>query len=169
MRKRQSPAVMPTPGQWAQEKLKHAPARSEEWARGVARIYSLNISDDQEGAVTPEDREAIRRTGTRDAHASRAAAGLPEHIEDPAAAAQLAGLMRDTSRLGAQWPPKPRTGTLGGSNRMLPARDVAAILAVPERTVRDKWRDWRLQAYRIGKHLRWRERDVHAWIDRQTA
>jgi excisionase family DNA binding protein len=43
---------------------------------------------------------------------------------------------------------------------MLSARDVAAILAVPERTVRDKWREWGLQAYRIGKHLRWKERDV---------
>lgn len=41
--------------------------------------------------------------------------------------------------------------------------------AVPERTVRGKWREWGLPAYRIGKHLRWRERDVHAWIDRQAA
>jgi len=64
------------------------------------------------------------------------------------------------------WPPK---GTLGGSNRMLSSRDVAAILAVPERTVRDKWREWGLPAYRIGKHLRWRERDVYAWIERQVA
>jgi excisionase family DNA binding protein len=52
---------------------------------------------------------------------------------------------------------------------MLSARDVAAILAVPERTVRDKWREWGLPVYRIGKHLRWKERDVHAWTDRQTA
>src|SRR5271154_5663089 len=108
MRKRQSPAVMPTPEQWAQEKLKHAPARSEEWARRVARIYCLDISDDQEGAVTPEDREAIRRMGARDARASRAAAGLPKRIEDPVALAQLAGLMRDTPRLGVQRPAKPR-------------------------------------------------------------
>jgi excisionase family DNA binding protein len=62
-----------------------------------------------------------------------------------------------------------RTGTLGGSNRMLSARDVAAILAVPERTVREKWREWKLPAYRIGKHLRWKEREVHAWIDRHAA
>ena len=115
MRKGQSRAVMPTPEQWAQEKLKHAPARSGEWARRVARIYCLDISDDQEGAVTPEDRDAIRRAGARDSRASRAAAGLPEHIEDPAAAAQLAGLMRGTPRPGAQRPAKPRTGTLGGS------------------------------------------------------
>ena len=63
----------------------------------------------------------------------------------------------------------PGTGTLGGSNRMLSARDVAELLSVPERTVRDKWREWGLPAYRIGKHLRWKERDVHAWIDRQAA
>lgn len=65
--------------------------------------------------------------------------------------------------------PASRTGTLGGSNRLLSARDVAVMLAVPERTVRDKWREWRLPAYRIGKHLRWRERDVQAWIERQAA
>ena len=70
---------------------------------------------------------------------------------------------------GQTRPATPRTGTLGGSNRLLSARDVGALLAVPERTVRDKWRDWGLPAYRIGKHLRWRERDVHAWIDRQAA
>jgi len=64
---------------------------------------------------------------------------------------------------------KPRTGTLGGSNRMLSAREVAAILSVPERTVREKWREWQLQAYRIGKHLRWKEREVQAWIDRHAA
>jgi excisionase family DNA binding protein len=62
-----------------------------------------------------------------------------------------------------------RKGTLGGSNRMLSAHDVAAILAVPESTVRGRWREWGLPAYRIGKHLRWRERDVAAWIDRQNA
>ncbi len=64
---------------------------------------------------------------------------------------------------------RPRAGTLGGSNRMLSAREVAGILSVPERTVREKWREWELPAYRIGKHLRWKEREVHAWIDRHAA
>jgi excisionase family DNA binding protein len=63
----------------------------------------------------------------------------------------------------------PQKGTLGGSNRLLSSRDVAAILAIPERTVRDRWKEWGLPAYRIGKHLRWKERDVHAWIERQSA
>jgi excisionase family DNA binding protein len=69
---------------------------------------------------------------------------------------------------GAQHPAQQR-GTLGGSNRLLSSRDVAAILAIPERTVRDKWKEWGLPAYRIGKHLRWKERDVYAWIERQSA
>jgi excisionase family DNA binding protein len=64
---------------------------------------------------------------------------------------------------------RPRIGTLGGSNKMLSAREVAAILSVPERTVREKWRDWELPAYRIGKHLRWKEREVYAWVDRHVA
>lgn len=64
---------------------------------------------------------------------------------------------------------RARAGTLGGSNRLLSAREVAAILSVPERTVREKWREWELPAYRIGKHLRWKEREVHAWIDRHAA
>jgi excisionase family DNA binding protein len=63
----------------------------------------------------------------------------------------------------------PQKGTLGGSNRLLSSRDVAAILAIPERTVRDRWKEWELPAYRIGKHLRWKERDVYAWIERQSA
>ena len=62
-----------------------------------------------------------------------------------------------------------RKGTLGGSNRLLSSREVAALLGVPERTVRARWREWQLPAYRIGKHLRWRERDIQAWIDRQAA
>jgi excisionase family DNA binding protein len=60
-------------------------------------------------------------------------------------------------------------GTLGGSNRLLSARQVADLLGVPESTVRLRWRAWNLPAYKIGKHLRWKERDVHAWIDNQTA
>lgn len=63
----------------------------------------------------------------------------------------------------------PTKGVIGGSNRLLSSRDVAVILAIPERTVRDKWKEWGLPAYRIGKHLRWKERDVYAWIERQSA
>jgi excisionase family DNA binding protein len=74
----------------------------------------------------------------------------------------------DTQPRGSQRA-MPQKGTLGGSNRLLSSRDVAAILAVPERTVRDRWKEWGLPAYRIGKHLRWKERDVYAWIESQSA
>jgi hypothetical protein len=52
-------------------------------------------------AVTPmtaEDRATIRQAGADDARRSRARQGLPERIEDPAAAAMLAAIMRDTPR-----------------------------------------------------------------------
>ena len=74
----------------------------------------------------------------------------------------------DPQRSGGQQAASQK-GTLGGSNRLLSSRDVAAILAIPERTVRDRWKEWGLPAYRIGKHLRWKERDVYAWIERQSA
>jgi hypothetical protein len=40
--------IIPTPEEWAEEQLKNAPLRSEEWARRVARIYCLDIGDDDE-------------------------------------------------------------------------------------------------------------------------
>lgn len=61
--------------------------------------------------------------------------------------------------------PRRRAAPVGRSNRLLSAREVGEMLGVPERTVRAQWRTWGLPAYRIGKHLRWRERDVHHWID----
>jgi len=81
---------------------------------------------------------------------------------------------RRPTPMTAEKPPRtgqrtmPHKGTLGGSNRLLSSRDVAAILAIPERTVRDKWKEWGLPTYKIGKHLRWKERDVYAWIERQS-
>ena len=38
--------IIPTPEEWAEEQLKNAPPRSEEWARKVARIYCLDIDND---------------------------------------------------------------------------------------------------------------------------
>jgi excisionase family DNA binding protein len=60
------------------------------------------------------------------------------------------------------------TGTLGGSNRLLSSVEVGELLGLPERTIRARWRDWGLPAHRIGRALRFRERDVLAWIDRQA-
>jgi excisionase family DNA binding protein len=57
-------------------------------------------------------------------------------------------------------------GTLGGSNRLLTSTEVGDMLGLPERTIRAQWRAWGLPAVRIGRALRFRERDVHAFIDR---
>jgi hypothetical protein len=40
--------IIPTPEEWAEQQLKNAPPRSEEWARKVARIYCLDIGDENE-------------------------------------------------------------------------------------------------------------------------
>lgn len=63
----------------------------------------------------------------------------------------------------------PRATRLGGSNKMLTVREVAELLSVSPDTIYDKWREWDLTGYHIGKHLRFREREVEAWITAQAA
>ena len=40
--------IIPTPQEWAEEQLKNAPPRTEEWAKKVARIYCLDIGGEDE-------------------------------------------------------------------------------------------------------------------------
>jgi excisionase family DNA binding protein len=58
---------------------------------------------------------------------------------------------------------------LGGSNKMVSPQELADRLGVSRDTVYDEWRAWGLTGYRFGKHLRFREREVDAWIDKQAA
>ena len=51
-------------------------------------------------ALSDQEREAIREAGAHDARRSRIEHGFPERIEDPAAVAMLAAILRDI--------PKPR-------------------------------------------------------------
>jgi excisionase family DNA binding protein len=60
-------------------------------------------------------------------------------------------------------------GTLGGSNRLLNSREVGELLGLPERTIRAQWKEWGMKTYRVGRALRWRERDVCEWLERQEA
>ena len=46
-------------------------------------------------AMSDQERAAIRQAGADDARRSRARQGLPERIEDPAAVAMLAAILRD--------------------------------------------------------------------------
>ena len=58
-------------------------------------------------ALSDEEREAIRQAGAEDARRSRVEHGFPERIEDPAAVAVLAAILRDTP---APPPPSESTG-----------------------------------------------------------
>jgi hypothetical protein len=62
--------------------------------------------------MSDQERAAIRQAGADDARRSRAGQGFPERIEDPAAVAVLAALLRD-----ARAPPR----TAGGRRTSTPA------------------------------------------------
>ncbi|NWF28219.1 helix-turn-helix domain-containing protein [Streptomyces sp. PKU-EA00015] len=55
--------------------------------------------------------------------------------------------------------------TAGGSNRLLTPEEVAAWLKVSETTVKNKYRSWGLKAQKVGRLLRFRERDIVAYLD----
>jgi excisionase family DNA binding protein len=56
----------------------------------------------------------------------------------------------------------------GGSNRLLSLPHAAEILDVPVRRLRDNWRAWRIPAFKVGRELRIRERDLVAWVNKQA-
>jgi excisionase family DNA binding protein len=56
---------------------------------------------------------------------------------------------------------------LGGSNRLIGVRETAARLDVPVSTLYKHWREWQLTAYRVGRALKFRERDIEVWLERQ--
>ena len=56
---------------------------------------------------------------------------------------------------------------LGGSNRLIGVRETAARLGVPVSTLYKHWREWQLTAYRVGRALKFRERDIEVWLERQ--
>lgn len=53
----------------------------------------------------------------------------------------------------------------GGSNRLLTPGEVAAWLKVSEVTVKNKYRAWGLKPQKVGRLLRFRERDVAAYLE----
>ncbi len=56
----------------------------------------------------------------------------------------------------------------GSSNRLLDLAKTADYLDVPERRLRDNWRRWGIRAYKVGRELRFRERDLENWIERKA-
>ena len=58
---------------------------------------------------------------------------------------------------------------VGGSNRLLSVDELAAYLGVPKKTVYGCWRQWGLRGYRVGRHLRFRQRHVEEWLRNREA
>jgi len=54
--------------------------------------------------------------------------------------------------------------TLGGSNRLLSVESAAAYLDMPVTRLRRHWRDFGLPARRVGRELRFRERDLDEYV-----
>jgi excisionase family DNA binding protein len=55
--------------------------------------------------------------------------------------------------------------TQGGSNRLLTPEEVAEWLKVSDTTVRNKYRAWGLKAQKVGRLLRFRERDIVSYLE----
>ncbi|WP_411120571.1 helix-turn-helix domain-containing protein [Streptomyces sp. x-19] len=55
--------------------------------------------------------------------------------------------------------------TQGGSNRLLTPEEVADWLKVSEITVKNKYRAWGLKPQKVGRLLRFRERDIVAYLE----
>lgn len=53
---------------------------------------------------------------------------------------------------------------LGGSNRYISLAKAAALLDVPPRKLQRHRARWGIPAYPLGNELRFRERDIHAWM-----
>ena len=54
----------------------------------------------------------------------------------------------------------------GGSNRALSIEEAAERLGVAPRTLYNHWREWtELRGFKVGNLVRFRERNVEAYID----
>jgi excisionase family DNA binding protein len=65
-----------------------------------------------------------------------------------------------------EWPAEGLRVTRGGSNQLLTPEEVAEWLKVSVSTVRNRYRAWGLTPQRVGRLLRFRERDIVAYLDR---
>jgi excisionase family DNA binding protein len=64
---------------------------------------------------------------------------------------------------------EPAPAAVGGSNRLLTVEELAGYLGVSTKTVYGCWQQWGLKAYKVGRHLRFRERHVEEWLRSREA
>ena len=87
------PGSGPVPG------LARASARTAHTARAGRADGTSTLRGTARQPLSDQERAAIRQAGADDARRSRAEHGFPERIEDPAAVAVLAALLRDARAL----------------------------------------------------------------------
>jgi excisionase family DNA binding protein len=76
------------------------------------------------------------------------------------------GVERGSDRRGAA---RPVVSAGGGLGRLLSVEELAAYLGVPKKTIYGCWRQWGLRGYRVGRHLRFRQRQVEEWLTSREA
>ena len=57
----------------------------------------------------------------------------------------------------------------GGSNKLISSEELAEDLGVNVETVYRQWKSWGLKGYRVGRQLRFRERDIESWLESKAA
>lgn len=53
----------------------------------------------------------------------------------------------------------------GGSNRLMSPEELAEYLAISKRSLLGCYREWGIPVHRVGRHLRFRVRDVEYWLE----
>ena len=56
---------------------------------------------------------------------------------------------------------------LGGSNKYIGAAEAAEFLDVHKDTFYRNWEAWGIKGVRVGARLKFRIRDLEAWLERQ--
>lgn len=56
--------------------------------------------------------------------------------------------------------------TIGGSNKLFSVEETAKYLGVHPDTLYRNWRKWNLTAIQVGRQIKFRGRDVEAWLER---
>lgn len=58
---------------------------------------------------------------------------------------------------------------IGGSNAMWSAQETADYLGINYKTLLRQWRTWGMTGYQVGQQIKFRGRDVEAWLEKNKA
>jgi excisionase family DNA binding protein len=113
------------------------------------------------GPTAPERRRRPSRVvGTCWPGAAVTGAGAGRGLDD------AGGVERGSDRRAVAGRAVPAGGGLG---RLLSVEELAAYLGVPKKTIYGCWRQWGLRGYRVGRHLRFGQRQVEEWLTSREA